>query len=49
LEIGFVIIGILFFAGVIIGLSTRLAIIEEMFDSNINGSDENQNFERQQL
>jgi hypothetical protein len=45
LEIGLAIIGILFLVGVIIGLSTRIAIIEEMFDSNISGSDTNQNFE----
>jgi hypothetical protein len=45
LEIGLVIIGILFFVGVIIGLSTRVAIIEEMFDSDINGSNDIQNFE----
>jgi hypothetical protein len=45
LEIGLAIIGILFLAGVIIGLSTRIAIIEEMFDSDINGSNDIQNFE----
>jgi capsular polysaccharide biosynthesis protein len=49
LEIGLVIIGILFFVGVIIGLSTRLAIIEEMFDSDINKSSDIQNFEERLL
>jgi hypothetical protein len=49
LEIGLVIIGILFFAGFIIGLSTRLAIIEEMFDSDIDGTNDIQNFEERLL